>query len=122
VYRRDGGLTQGDRALIAQDRGELEQVATEGRPPPPVVSRDRTTALNVAPFKPTGEGDIVTRDVDRVREAVDGAPPGLQVEVTGLIVAEVSSRGLGCSCRPWSSTSARRCGGPPRWRPRLNAP
>ena len=35
------------------------------------------------PFETTGEGDIVTRDVDGVREAVDGAPPGLQVEVTG---------------------------------------
>jgi putative drug exporter of the RND superfamily len=83
VYRREGGLTQRDSALIAQDRRELELVATAGRPPPPIISRDRTTALNVVPFKPTGEGDIVTRDVDRVREAVDDAPPGLQVEVTG---------------------------------------
>ena len=37
----------------------------------------------MVPFETTGEGDIVTRDVDGVREAVDGAPPGLQVEVTG---------------------------------------
>ncbi len=83
VYRRDGGLTPRDRDLIAEDRRQLERVATAGRPPPPEISRDRTTALNLVPFKPTGEGDIVTRDVDRVREAVDGAPPGLQLEVTG---------------------------------------
>jgi putative drug exporter of the RND superfamily len=83
VYRRDGGLTARDRAAVAADRAQLEQVATAGRPPRPIVSRDRTTALNVVPFKTTGEGDIVTRDVDGVREAVAGAPPGLQVEVTG---------------------------------------
>ena len=83
VYRRDGGLTAADQARIAEDRRELEQAATAGRPPPPIISRDRTTALNVVPFKTTGEGDIVTRDVDNVREAIDGAPPGLQVEITG---------------------------------------
>jgi RND superfamily putative drug exporter len=83
VYRREGGLTARDRAAIAQDRRELTRVATAGRPPAPVVSRDGTTALNAAPFETTGEGDIVTRDVDGVREAVRDAPPGLQVEITG---------------------------------------
>jgi RND superfamily putative drug exporter len=83
VYRRDGGLTARDRAAIAEDREQLTPVATAGRPPQPIVSRDRTTALNVAPFETTGEGDIVTRDVDGVRDAVRGAPPGLQVEITG---------------------------------------
>ena len=83
VYRRDGGLTQADRALIAQHRRELAPVATAGRPPPPAISRDGTTALNVVPFKTTGEGDIVTSDVDGVRDVVEGTPPGLQVEVTG---------------------------------------
>jgi len=83
VYRRDGGLTARDRATIAQDREQLTRVATAGRPPQPIVSRDGTTALNVVPFKTTGEGDIVTRDVDRVRDAVRGSPPGLQVEITG---------------------------------------
>jgi putative drug exporter of the RND superfamily len=83
VYRRDGGLTPADRATIARDRLELTRVATAGRPPPPVFSRDGTTALNSVPFEATGEGDIVTRDVDRVREAVSDAPPGLQVEITG---------------------------------------
>jgi putative drug exporter of the RND superfamily len=83
VYRRDGGLTAEDRATIAEDRGELARVATGGRPPPPTFSRDGTSALNVVPLEPTGEGDIVTRDVDNVREEIDRAPQGLQVEVTG---------------------------------------
>jgi RND superfamily putative drug exporter len=83
VYRRDGGLTPQDRAAIALDRRELEAVATAGTPPRPVISQDRTTALNIVPFQTTGEGDIVTRDVDGVREAVRGAPAGLQVEITG---------------------------------------
>jgi len=83
VYRRDGGLTAADRAAIAQDRRELERAATAGRPPAPILSRDRTTALIPVPFETTGEGEIVTRDVDGVREAIEGAPPGMQVEVTG---------------------------------------
>jgi RND superfamily putative drug exporter len=83
VYRRDGGLTARDRATIAEDRRQLVSVATAGRPHQPIVSRDRTTALNAVPFKTTGEGDIVTRDVDGVREAVRASPPGLQVEITG---------------------------------------
>jgi len=83
VYRRDGGLTAQDRQLIAEHRRELERVANKGKPPPPQVSRDGTTALNVVPFKTTGEADILTDDVDRVREVVKDPPPGLQVEVTG---------------------------------------
>ena len=83
VYRRDGGLTARDRAVIAGDRRQFESAATAGRPPQPIISRDRTTALNVVPFESTGEGDIVTRDVDKVRDAARGAPAGLQVEITG---------------------------------------
>ena len=83
AYRRDGGLTAADRKLIAEDRAQLEKVATAGKPPAPVISRDRTTALNVVPLKATGEADAVTDDNERVDEAVAGAPPGLQVEVTG---------------------------------------
>jgi putative drug exporter of the RND superfamily len=83
VYRRDGGLTPGDRAAIADQRRQLESAATAGQPPRPVISRDGTTALNVVPLEATGESDIVTRDVDRVREVIEGAPAGLQVEVTG---------------------------------------
>ncbi len=83
VYRRDGGLTPRDRAAIARDRVQLARVATEGRPPPPVISRDGTTALNIVPFKPTGEADVVTDQHDEVEKAVAGAPPAVQVEITG---------------------------------------
>src|SRR5918992_3310379 len=34
VYQRDGGLDQEDRAVIAEDRRELERAATAGEPPP----------------------------------------------------------------------------------------
>jgi RND superfamily putative drug exporter len=85
VYRRDGGLTAADRAVIAEDRAQLGRIATAGKPLPPTISRDGTTALNAAPFKATGETEIVTRDADRVREVFEGAPPGLQVEFTGAM-------------------------------------
>ncbi|MDQ3935261.1 MAG: MMPL family transporter [Actinomycetota bacterium] len=86
VYRRDGGLTPADRALVAKERRELAATrfrAPGGEPPPPTVSPDRTTALVVVPLKTTGEADILTDDVDKIREVAEGAPPGLQVEVTG---------------------------------------
>jgi RND superfamily putative drug exporter len=83
AYRRDGGLSARDRAAIAGDRAELRRVATAGPVLPPLVSRDRTTALTAVPFETTGESEVVTREVDQVREAVEGAPAGLQVEVTG---------------------------------------
>ena len=83
AYRRDGGLTPKDRALVARDRSELERAATAGKPPPPIVSRDGTTALVVVPIQVTGEGEVLTNNIDLVREAVADPPPGLQVEVTG---------------------------------------
>src|SRR5688572_26938321 len=49
VYRRDGGLTARDRATIAEDRRQFERAATAGSPPDPIISRDRTTALNAVP-------------------------------------------------------------------------
>ena len=83
VYRRDGGLTATDKQLVEKDRGELTRLATAGRPPPPTLSQDGTTALNVVPLKTTGEAEILTGDVDAVREVAEGAPSGLKVEVTG---------------------------------------
>ena len=106
VYRRDGGLTAADRALVVKDRAELMDVATAGRPPAPVFSRDGTTALTFVPFKVTGEGEIVTRDVDGVREAVAGAPPGLESRSPGLPATP-----------PTRSTSSTRSTGP-WWRRR----
>ncbi len=83
VYRRDGGLTPADQQLIERHREELAGVATAGEPPKPIVSEDGTTALNAVPFQTTGEGEIVTRDVDAVRVVVTDPPEGLEVEITG---------------------------------------
>ena len=86
VYRRDGGLSARDREYITRERTELERAGYEapaGRPPTPIVSQDGTTALVVVPLKTTGEAEILTGDVDKIREATKGPPSGLQVEVTG---------------------------------------
>jgi RND superfamily putative drug exporter len=86
VYRRDGGLTPKDREYITSERVELGQAGYEaaaGKPPTPVVSPDGTTALNIVPLKTTGEAEILTGDVDKIREAVKEPPAGLQVEITG---------------------------------------
>ena len=86
VYRRDGGLSAADKRLIAADRTELQRAEFEapaGPPTPPTLSQDGTTALVAVPLKTTGEAEILTDDVDKVREVAEGAPPGLQVEVTG---------------------------------------
>src|SRR5688500_8270657 len=42
VYRHNGGLSAGDRALIAEDRRQIARVTTAGAPPRPIVSRDHT--------------------------------------------------------------------------------
>ena len=86
VYRRDAGLTDADKALIAKDRDELAKAefkASAGAPTPPTLSEDGTTALVAMPLKTTGEAEILTDDVDKVREVAEGAPEGLQVEITG---------------------------------------
>ena len=84
VYRRDGGLTPQDRQLVARQNGELKKAATgKAPPPPPTISPDGTTALNVVPLQTTGEGEVLIGDVDRIREAVKDPPAGLQVEITG---------------------------------------
>jgi RND superfamily putative drug exporter len=83
VYRRDGGLNAADKQHLAKERAEFTKIATAGAPPPPIISEDGTTALLPVPFKTTGEAEILTDDVDRVREAIKDAPDGMQVEITG---------------------------------------
>ena len=86
VYRRDAGLTAADKQLIAKDRSEVQAAklkAPAGPPSPPTFSQDGTTALVAVPLKTTGETEILTGDVDAIRDAGKGAPEGLQVEITG---------------------------------------
>jgi RND superfamily putative drug exporter len=87
VYHRDGGLTGADLAKVARDSASLN-----ARPPrqanptgPPVVAPNRTTALLVTPLRDVhGQGDLLREAVKQVRDRVQaGAPPGLQVRVTG---------------------------------------
>jgi len=86
VYRRPGGLTAADRAAIARDRAALNArlpVATSAIPPP-IPSRDGTSALLVAPIAPHGESRLLTGAVDRLRAVAEGAPPpGLEVRISG---------------------------------------
>ncbi len=85
VYRRDGGLTKGDRALIVRQRGaraDRHRGRAAASASAGLLTRRHHRSQSV-PLETTGEGDIVTSDVDGVREVVEGAPPGLQVEVTG---------------------------------------
>ncbi len=85
VYRRPSGLTAADRAAIARNRAALNAslpVATAPLPPP-ILSRDGTAALLVAPITPHGQSRRLTSAVDRLRSVAERAPPGLQVELTG---------------------------------------
>src|SRR5215207_9528725 len=87
VYRRDGGLTPGDRAAIAANVAELNRAtrAFENTTPfgAPVVSRDGTTALVQNQVKVTGDDADLSDPVDAYRDLVDGAPAGLEARVSG---------------------------------------
>src|SRR5215204_7273921 len=87
VYRRDGGLTPGDRAAIAANVAELNRAtrAFENTTPfgAPVVSRDGTTALVQNQVKVTGEDDDILEPVDAYRDVAERAPGGLEARVSG---------------------------------------
>jgi RND superfamily putative drug exporter len=87
VYRRDGGLTQADRAAIRRDIGELNEITRqyENTTPfeGPVVSRDGTSALVQNVIKGTGEGEDLIDPVEDYREAVSDPGGGLEVKVAG---------------------------------------
>src|SRR5215204_3966320 len=87
VYRRDGGLTPGDRAAIAADVAELNRATRAfGNTTPfgaPVVSRDGTTALVQNQVKVTGEDDDILVPVEAYRDVVDSAPGGLEARISG---------------------------------------
>ncbi|HEX4806667.1 MAG TPA: MMPL family transporter [Conexibacter sp.] len=85
VYRRPSGLTAADRAAVARDRAAINArlpVATAPLPPP-ILSRDGTAALLVAPIAPHGKSRVLTSAVDGLRSVAERAPPGLAVKVTG---------------------------------------
>jgi RND superfamily putative drug exporter len=93
VFRRASGLTDADRAKIAQDRLELNtlRAAHTSGFNPAQISKDQTTALLRSQIrlnltKTTDQKTISDRLVDRVaivRDAVRDPGGGLEVKVTG---------------------------------------
>src|SRR3954451_2473928 len=96
VYRREGGLTAGDRARIAADVAGLQRL--RGQFPQLVagpggrvfrlsaLSRDQTTALVTGDIRTDGEGSTIIDPVEAIRDRLgtDSARrDGLQVKVTG---------------------------------------
>lgn len=93
VYRREGGLTEADKAAIAQDRAAIEAYREKTvtspsdlgpRPAgPPVLSPDGSGAILVVPIEAGGESDVLRDTVKQIRDTVGEGADGLQVAVTG---------------------------------------
>jgi RND superfamily putative drug exporter len=96
VYQRSGGLTEADRAKIAQDVARLNEITQRfenttpfGNPGDPrarepfQLSRDGTTALVGNQIRGTGDGEDIIDPVEAYREAVSDPGGGLQVKVSG---------------------------------------
>lgn len=85
VYARGDGVTAADRAAdraaADADRARFAELVPEGALPEPVSAPDGQALLLAVPL-PVGDG--LSDQVERMRtEVADGAPPGLQVAVTG---------------------------------------
>ncbi|MGA4690864.1 MMPL family transporter [Rhodococcus sp. AB351] len=70
VAERDGGITDEDLAFLA----------TESAGPPPIPAEDGAAAQMIVPLDASGE---VQEAVEELRTALEGAPDGLTVYVTG---------------------------------------
>lgn len=85
VYRREGGLTDADRAVIAEDRRAFNADLPRDTKPlsEPIPSEDGTSALMSAVITGDGESDTILDPVDQLREEASDPGGGLQVKVTG---------------------------------------
>ncbi len=92
VYRREGGLTDADRARIAADREELNRAIEENRDDiyravspfaEPQFSQSGDAALLIGNITGDGEGDTILDPVDDIRDRVSDPGGGLEVKVTG---------------------------------------
>ncbi|WP_422734943.1 MMPL family transporter [Micromonospora sp. WMMD558] len=82
--RADGGpLTAADREALAAQAGDLSRFAVGGQVAPPQFSPDGTVALVAVPLSTAGGQEQVADTVERLRAALDDAPAGLTVDVTG---------------------------------------
>ena len=92
VYRREGGLTERDRAQIRADRAELNRAVEENAGDvyravspfaAPVPSESGDAALLVANITGDGDGETILDPVSDMRERVSDPGGGLAVKVTG---------------------------------------
>ncbi len=89
VFRRADGLTGADRAAIGRVRAAIDAKPRKGvgTTSPPVISKDRTTALISTPIDAAG-GDTEASDrlVDTtadIKDELKTLPAGLEAKVTG---------------------------------------
>ncbi len=81
VYERPGGLTDGDRATVAAHVSAASSLAVAAIPPP-TPAPDGEAMLLVVPLP--DDDEALTGNVEALRDVVQpGAPPGLDVFVTG---------------------------------------
>ena len=81
VYERPGGLTDGDRAAVAAHVSAAGSLAVAAIPPP-TPAPDGEAMLLVVPLP--DDDETLTANVEALRDVVQpGAPPGLDVLVTG---------------------------------------
>ena len=85
VYRRQSGLTAADRALIEQNRKQLNALKLPDTTPfgRPVPSKNGQAALLVANITTNGDANTILDPVDKVREVVNDPGGGLEAKVTG---------------------------------------
>ncbi len=82
VYRRDGGLTSDDLAVIETQRQQIAQQLPNDQPVGPVIpSEDGRTAL-VSVTIPDAEENMYD-DVPLMRDIIGTSPDGLEASVTG---------------------------------------
>ena len=86
VYRREGGLTERDRATIAEQRAEMNAAVERYPQVTPFgeleLSPEGDAALLIGQIEGDGESDTILDPVDDVREIANGGG-GLEVAVTG---------------------------------------
>src|SRR3954470_1669368 len=86
VYQRKGALTAADRTRVRDDRRAIlaKQIVGVKGIPPPTLSRDRTTAILIAPIRSSGDSDTLEDATKDIRAQVSGNPrAGLETAVTG---------------------------------------
>jgi RND superfamily putative drug exporter len=85
VYRREGGLTAADRAVIQEDRRAFNAELPRDTTPlsEPVPSEDGSAALMSAVITGDGESDTIIDPVEALRAQASDPGGGLEAKVTG---------------------------------------